>query len=114
MPALVLGGSVCSAALSASFVISHFDGMLGSARWGSLSHASDSVSGGGLQFMLPLRSITNNRFDGISCACTLAVAHPPFNTPAAIDCWAGAFAPDIAPIAGFAIGLVKSSSLSLA
>src|SRR5438552_11731895 len=89
MPTLVLAGNCCIAATSAFWVISHFDGFAASDRFGSLSQVSESVVGGGLQFMLPLRSSTNKRFDGNSSDCTVATAQLPFRMLAALSAGKG-------------------------
>src|SRR3954447_2347588 len=49
---------------SAVWVISHFDGLSVDARFASRSQVAESVIGGGLHAIDPLRSITNNMFAG--------------------------------------------------
>ena len=67
-------GIAAMACFKASRVISHFDGRLTSALAGKLSHAAVVVVGGGLQFMLPLRSMMNRMFAGARLAATVDAA----------------------------------------
>jgi hypothetical protein len=65
-------------------VVSHLEGVLAHARIGWASQAADSVIGGGLQAIEPLRSSTNRMFAGKSCDCTVEVAQLPLRTASAL------------------------------
>src|SRR5260221_1138290 len=56
-------------------ITDHFVGWLGSAAIGLRSQLAESVIGGRLQFMLPLRSTKNSRLEGRRWLSNAAVAH---------------------------------------
>src|SRR5262249_42066650 len=56
--------SSSNAVESPSVITDHFVGALESTATGIFSQAAESVVGGRLQFMLPLRSMRNSTFDG--------------------------------------------------